>query len=283
MGKYVQVEPDVKLYVEDIGSGKPVLFIHGWPLNHTMFEYQMSQLPEVGYRYIGVDQRGFGKSDAPWDGYDYNRQADDIRAVIDALGLDHVNLVGFSIGGAIAVRYMARHSGYKVDKLVLAGAAAPSFTQREGYTLGMPESEVNKLIKQAKTDRPKMVADFGGMFLHKTHSKPFMDWMQAQGTMASAHGTIKCLESLRDEDLRGDLPLLNVPTAILHGETDEICPFDFALAMDAAIPDSRLVRFTDSGHGLLFDEQEKFNYELIDFLDNTVLQMVPAQQGGMVR
>ncbi|WP_323131813.1 alpha/beta hydrolase [Paenibacillus xylanilyticus] len=110
MGQYVQVEDKVKIYIEDIGQGVPVIFLHGWPANHLMFEYQYTLLASHGYRCIGMDIRGFGKSDAPWESYSYDRMADDLRAVIDELQLENAALVGFSMGGAIASRYMSRHT-----------------------------------------------------------------------------------------------------------------------------------------------------------------------------
>ena len=108
MGYYVRVESGVKLYVEDINpeGSKTIVFLHGWPLNHKQFEYQFDVLPAMGYRCIGIDWRGFGKSDKPISGYNYNRLADDIRAVVDALQLDNFTLIGHSTGGAIAIRYI---------------------------------------------------------------------------------------------------------------------------------------------------------------------------------
>jgi len=123
----------VNINVEDIGAGKPIVFIHGWPVNHKMFEYQFTELPKHGYRCIGIDLRGFGDSDKPWDGYNYNSMADDVKAVLDTLNLQNVTLVGFSMGGAIAIHYIARHQGSHISKLVLLGAAAPCFTKREDF------------------------------------------------------------------------------------------------------------------------------------------------------
>ena len=130
MGYYVRVEPDVNIYVEDVnpGGGKTILFIHGWPLNHKAYEYQFDQLPNMGFRCIGIDTRGFGNSDKPWRGYDYDRLADDVRGVVETLKLRDFTLGGHSMGGAIAIRYMARHNGYGVSKLALFAAAAPSVT-----------------------------------------------------------------------------------------------------------------------------------------------------------
>ena len=104
--------------------------LHGWPVNHEMYEYQSSWLPAHGFRVIMIDLRGFGQSDKPWLGYGYNRMADDVLAVAKALRLDRFTLVGFSMGGAIAMRYLCRHAGYGVDRLALLAAASPSFRQR---------------------------------------------------------------------------------------------------------------------------------------------------------
>lgn len=111
MGYYITVEKNVDIYVYDVGprDGKPILFLHGWPLNNTVFEYQYDQLPKLGFRCIGIDLRGFGKSDKPWTGYTYDRLADDVRVVIENLRIDNITLAGHSMGGAIAIKYMARH------------------------------------------------------------------------------------------------------------------------------------------------------------------------------
>lgn len=121
MGYFIEAEPSVNLYVEDINpqSGKAIVFLHGWPLSHLQFEYQFDDLSRKGYRCIGIDWRGFGRSDKPATGYNYNRLADDIRAVVEALQLNNFTLAGHSTGGAIALRYMSRYRGAGVSKLVL--------------------------------------------------------------------------------------------------------------------------------------------------------------------
>jgi non-heme chloroperoxidase len=227
MGHYIPVEQNVNIFVEDIGpgNGKPILFIHGWPVNHKMFEYQFDQLPKMGYRCIGVDLRGFGKSDRPWNGYSYNRLADDIRIVIDALALENITLAGHSMGGAIAIRYMARHAGYHVSKVALFGAAAPVFTRRPDYPYGLTKEDVNKLIEDTYTDRPKMLDNFGDTFFARYVTESFKDWFHGLGIEASGHATAMCAVSLRDEDLRQDLSKVYVPTGIFHGVQDKICPF----------------------------------------------------------
>lgn len=266
MGYYVQADRGVKLYVEDVGTGVPVVFIHGWPVNHRMFEYQVSQLPKYGYRCIQIDLRGFGRSDRPWTGYSYNRLADDIRSVIDALQLDRVRLAGFSVGGAVAIRYMSRHAGHKVAQLLLFGAASPVFTRRQDFPYGLSKEEVNALLIAGDQDRPLMLENFGKMFFAHKVSAPFADWFRGLGLSASSHATSAVLISLRDEDLRPDLPRIHTPTAIFHGALDRICPFPLAQLTHQGIAGSTLTRFEQSGHGLFYDELAKFNRSFLEVL-----------------
>lgn len=265
---YIEVEKGVKILVQDLNPGgeRTVVFIHGWPVNHKMYEYQFDILPAYGFRCIGIDLRGFGGSDDPWEGYSYDRLADDVRMVIETLGLEEVTLVGFSMGGPIAIRYMARHSGYKVSKLALLAAAAPSFTKRKGYPFGMTKEEVNNLIMKTYKNRPQMLTDFGKMFFASKVTPSFMNWFRGLGLEASGHGTIKTAESLRDEDLRPDLQRIQVLTGIFHGVLDRICPFDFAILLNKSILGSELYRFEYSGHGIFYDELERFNNMFLQFL-----------------
>ena len=265
---YVEVEPGVRLFVRDINptAQHTVVFIHGWPVDHRMFEYQWNQLPGLGFRCIGIDLRGFGKSDAPWHGYDYSRLADDILAVVKAIGLRHFILVGFSVGGAIVTRYMARHRGYGVTKLALMSAAAPSFVQRPGFPHGLTVQEVNKMIEETYADRPKMLGEFAKNFFASRISPEFAVWFNGLALEASGHGTIAVLESLRDEDLSHDLTQIQVPTAIFHGALDQVCPFALAQAQHKAIAHSKLHRFEKSGHGVFYDELDLFNDRFFHFL-----------------
>lgn len=265
---YVTVEPDVKIYVEDINpeGEKTILFIHGWPANHKLFEYQFDQLPQMGYRCIGVDIRGFGNSDKPWRGYSYDRLADDIRCVVETLRLQNFTLAGHSVGGAIAIRYMARHNGYGVSKLALFAAAAPSFTKRPDFPYGFTKEEVTKIIQDTYNDRPKMLQGFGDMFFFQYLTGPFSDWFFQLGLQAAGWSTAKLATSLRDESLFSDLGKICVPTLILHGIHDKVCPFTLAVAQKEGIKNSKLVPFENSGHGLFWEQRDKFNKELVQFI-----------------
>lgn len=267
MGIYIRVEQNVNLYVEDLnpGGGKTILFLHGWPANHNLFEYQFNALPAMGFRCVGVDTRGFGESDRPLSGYGYDRLADDVRRVIDTMQLSNITLAGHSMGGAIAIRYMARHGGHGVSKLALFAAAAPSFTKRPDFPYGLAKEDVTALIDQARADRPQMLQNFGDMFFFQSTTPAFMNWFMLMGLQAASWATIECAVTLRDETLFADLPTIGVPTLILQGTHDRVSLFPLAQALNRGIRDSRLVPFEFSGHGLFWEEKDKFNRELAAF------------------
>ena len=266
---YVYVN-DINIAVYDLNPSakKTVLFIHGWPLGHKIFEYQTNILPKLGYRTASIDLRGFGKSDATSGGYTYSQLADDIYKVVHAIGLKDFTLVGFSMGGAIVLRYMSLFNGYGVSKLVLAAAAAPSFVQRPPeFPYGMTREDVNKLIAQACTDRPEMVTDFGEKVFASNPPESFRRWFNDIGFSASGIGTIGTAVSLRDEELFNDLKCVRVPTGIFHGKLDEICPYEFAVFMNEKIEDSILYTFEYSGHAIFYDELKLFNQKFLQFLE----------------
>ncbi|MFZ3589704.1 alpha/beta fold hydrolase [Bacillus sp. DJP31] len=268
MGYYVRVEPDVKIFVEDVNplSKKVILFVHGWPANHRLFEYQFNILPAMGYRCIGIDIRGFGKSSKPFGGYSYDRLADDIRCVVETLGLQNFTLAGHSVGGAIASRYMGRHNGYGVCKLALFGAAAPSFVKRPDFPYGLEVEDVNTLIEETYQDRPAMLAGLKDKFFYQSITQPFSDWFFQLGLEAAGYSTARLLVSLRDESLFYDIQKIQVPTLLLHGIHDQISLPPLASILNQGIRNSKLVWFEHSGHGLFWEEQDKFNRELIHFI-----------------
>ncbi|AEG61716.1 alpha/beta fold hydrolase [Desulforamulus ruminis] len=268
MGYYIGVEPGVNIYVEDInpGGGKTIFFIHGWPASHKMFEYQFNQLPKMGYRCIGMDMRGFGKSDKPWSGYDYNRLADDVRCVVEALKLEGITLGGHSTGGAVAIRYVARHNAFGVAKLALFAAAAPSLIKRPYFPYGLNREDVINIIQDTYSDRPKMLQGFGDMFFFQYVTQPFSEWFFQLGLEAASWSTAAVANTWLDEEgLFSDLGKIFVPTLILHGIHDRVCRFPLAEAQKEGIKNSKLIPFEYSGHGLFYDQCDKFNKELAQF------------------
>ncbi len=270
MGYYVRAEPGVNLYVEDLNpEGRQTVFlIHGWPGNHNLFEYQMNTLPKLGYRCVAMDCRGFGMSDKPWDGYGYDRLADDVRVVIDALQLKNIVLCGHSTGGAICIRYMARHGCYGVSKLALFAAAAPSLIQRPNFPYGLQKQAVLNIIHGTFKDRPQMLKDFGAMIFFHHVGAPISDWIFQLGLQAANWSTAMVAQTWIDEVLFDDLSKIDVPTLILHGLNDRVCLYPLAVAQNKGIRNSKLVTFRQCGHFLFYDQMEAFNRELTAFLQN---------------
>lgn len=270
MGYYIKVEPNVNVYVEDLNpaESKTILFIHGWPGNHNLFEYQFNQLPKMGYRCIGMDCRGFGLSDKPWSGYDYDRLSDDIRIVVETLQLKDFVLGGHSTGGGICIRYMARHKGYGVSKLALFAAAAPSLVQRPYFPYGLPKQDVLDIIQGTYNDRPNMLRGFGNMIFYRHVTEPLSDWIFQLGLQASSWGTAAIAKSWLDEEqLFDDLTTINVPTLILHGINDQVCLYPLAIAQQRAIKSAKLIPFEACGHFLFYDQKDRFNTELVKFIE----------------
>ncbi len=269
MGYYIRVEPNVKIYVEDLNpeGKKTILFIHGWPGSHKLFEYQFDQLPKMGYRCIGIDTRGFGNSDKPWKGYDFNRLSDDVRCIIDTLKLHDIILAGHSNGGAIAVRYMARHKGYGISKLVLIAAVAPSLIKRPGFPYGLDKETVVQLINGTYADRPKMLEGFGDIFFFQHITQPFSDWFFQLGLQAAGWSTAAIANTWINEVLFSDLETINIPTLIIHGIHDKVVPFELGEIQNKSIKNSKLIPFNYSGHGVFYDEKDKFNEELVKFVE----------------
>lgn len=265
--EYIEVEPNVRLHITDAGEGRPILLIHGWPLSNEMYEYQYNDLINKNFRAIGITLRGFGKSNKPYGEYNYDVHASDIKAVLDILEIEDAVLVGFSMGGAIAIRFVANYDGAHVSKLVLAAAAAPVWTQREDFQYNLPKSAVDELIDLNYKDRPKLLADFAKIFsaTETSLNEGIGGWLNGICLSASSYATAQCLLALRDTDLRSDLVKILIPTVIMHGKKDKICSFDLAEQMEAGISNSHIVAFENSGHSLFLEETHKFNVELIKF------------------
>lgn len=266
----IRVRNNVKLAVYDTNphGKKAIVLIHGWPLSAKIFEYQIPMLVNHDYRVVAIDLRGFGASDAPACGYSYDTLADDIYQVIRTLNLRSFVLAGFSMGGAIALRYMARRHGYGVRKLALFAAAAPRLTKCPGFSYGIPRENVDGWIEQAGTDRPQLAEKFSRMLLARPHGDAIQTWFREISLTASGIATVQTAHSLRDEDGRADLACVKVPTGIFHGDKDEVVPFELALLQEEGIEGARLFPFPCSGHGIFYDDLETFNSCFLQFLES---------------
>lgn len=265
--EYIEVEKGVKLHVTDLGEGKPIVLIHGWPLSDEMYEYQYQYLSRRGFRVIGITLRGFGKSDKPYGKYDFDVFSDDIKVVLEKLDIQNATLGGFSLGGAVVLHYVTKYNSAHISKLALFGAAAPSWKQREGFPDGLPDAAVQGLINATKTQRHDLIASFGAGFVAKEGniSKNVEKWLENINLQASPYAMTESITALRDLDLRSQLSKINIPVTIFQGVYDKNCPLVWAEQLQKGIKNATLIRFENSGHALFVEEMEKFNTELEKF------------------
>lgn len=257
----------VALYVKDYNqdADKAILLVHGWPLSQKMFEYQLPYLLEEGYRVVTFDIRGFGESDSAIEGYNYEQMAADIETVVHDHELLNFDLLGFSMGGALAAKYAANYSG--VRKLILLDAAAPSYCVTENNPHGQTVESTNDLITLGYNDRPALNKYFGSIFFEQEHTPEFVNWVQRMSDSASPLGEMLSLVALRDEDIYNDLAKIKVPTAIIHGLQDKICKYGMAEIMHEQIQNSTLYPIDNAGHGAFYDQRDKVNAAIIEFLN----------------
>ncbi len=268
-GTRIRVAPGVEVNVSDLNGGRrgTVVFVPGWPLASTALEYSLLFLADHGYRAIALDQRGFGLSDAPYGPYNYDVWARDIRTVLQALSLRDVTLVGHSMGGAVALRHVARFGG-RVSKLLVAEPAAPRFVY--GANSAALAAGLEALISGYATDRTVPVRDLTKNFF-STHTDiatdPFLQFFERQCLdQASLQASRGGLIALRDDDLTGDLARIKVPTRVFHAINDKILPLDHGQAVAAGIRGAKLVTFATAGHAVYVDERDKFHAELLKFI-----------------
>ncbi|NIJ53724.1 alpha/beta fold hydrolase [Dyadobacter arcticus] len=270
-------EEPVKLFVHEVGEGKPVIFISGWPLSHEMWEYQFNVLPKHGIRCISYDRRGFGKSDKPWNGYDYDTLAADLKAVIEELDLTDVTLVGFSMGGGEVVRYLSTYGSDRVSKAVLISTVVPYMLQTDDNPEGVPQSIFDKFVKDAEEDRPKFLAGFakdfyGNSLLNNAVSDEILQWHSILSLQASGRATTQCIRSFSATDFRNEVSLLDVPVLIIHGESDKTVPI--AASSDRTsdmLPGAEYIIYEGAPHGLFITHKERLNENLVQFINQEVV------------
>lgn len=267
---FIETRDGVELFFRELGEGAPVVLIHGWPLNGDMWEYQVPALVEAGHRVVTYDRRGFGQSDQPWDGYDYDTFADDLADLLEELDLAEVTLIGFSMGGGEVARYIGRYGTERLARAVLLGAVPPFLLQTEEHPAGAPQAVFDGMIAGIKADRPQFFAEFGKSFYGLPDSgvsDGIQSWTLTHALKASPQGTVDCVTAFGTTDFRKDLPKFDLPTLILHGDADAIVPIAIS-AREAAklIPGAVLKEIAGAPHGLFFTHKDEVNAAILAFL-----------------
>ena len=263
----------VDLYYEDHGSGSPVVLIHGWPLSGRSWEKQVPALVGAGHRVVAYDRRGFGGSSQPWDGYDYDTFAADLDALLGHLDLRDATLVGFSMGGGEVARYISRYGTERVSKAVLAAAVPPYLYASDDNPEGaLDDATIQQFQDALRQDRIAFLDEFLTNFFaagerHDLIGEPSRLYHREIAAFASPKGTLDCVHAFSYTDFREDLSRIDVPTLVIHGDSDAIVPFEASgRRSHEAIADSSLVLIEGGPHGLNATHAEQFNRALLDFL-----------------
>ncbi len=269
---FSNVSEPVNIYYEDAGKGKNVVFIHGWPLSGSMWEYQVTTLIKHGIRCITYDRRGFGKSDYPATGYDYNTLAGDLKAIIEGLDLQDVTLAGFSMGGGEIAKYFSLFGGERVKKVVLISAVVPYMLQTEDNPAGVPQEVFDKMAKAMTEDRPTFLEGFNKDFygvdlLNHPVTEAYLANAGNKAMESSPIATIECAKAFATTDFREDVVKINVPTLIIHGKADKTVPIAATGDQSAKlINGATYFIYENAPHGLWFTEKETLNNDLIEFI-----------------
>ncbi|PEJ66968.1 alpha/beta fold hydrolase [Bacillus wiedmannii] len=263
----------IEIYYEDHGTGKPVVLIHGWPLSGRSWEYQVPALVEAGYRVITYDRRGFGKSPQPWEGYEYDTFTSDLHQLLEQLELQNVTLVGFSMGGGEVARYIGKYGINRVEKAVFAGAVPPFLYKSADHPEGvLDDVAIQGFENGVKSDRLAFLDEFTKGFFaagDRTDlvSKPFRLYNRDIAAGASPKRTLDCIAAFSKTDFRGDLAKINIPTLIIHGDSDATVPFEYGGKLThEAIPNSKVTLIKGGPHGLNATHAKEFNEALLSFL-----------------
>ncbi len=270
---YAKAKDGTMLYYKDWGRGDSVVLLHGWPLTGDSFDDAALRLAEAGKRCIIPDRRGFGRSDQPWDGYDYDTFADDVAAILeDAKIAEPVALVGFSMGGGEVARFLSKQGSQRVSKAVLISAVVPYMLKTDDNPNGVPQATFDEMTAGMKTDRAAFFQSFFkdfygiGVIAHPVSDAVLMDsWRQSM--MAGLRPTLAAAQAFATTDFRPDLKSFTVPTLIIHGTSDATVPIDATgRESDKAIPGAQLIEYDGSAHGLFATDKDRLINDLLDFL-----------------
>ncbi len=269
---YLKTSDKVNLYLKDWGQGRPVIMLAGWPLSSDTFDDLGLRLVDAGFRAIAYDRRGFGRSEQPWSGYNYDTLADDLASVIEQTGAEEATILGFSMGGGEVARYMSRHGGAHVDQAILVSSVVPYMLKTDDNPDGTDQSIFDSMAEEMKSDRAKFWTSFFKQFygvgvISHPVSAEVLEWSGAIAMQASLKATLDCAKAFATTDFRPELASFEVPTLIIHGTSDKTVPIDAAgRAAAKGIAGSQLMEYDGAPHGLIASHKERFIADVLLFL-----------------
>jgi non-heme chloroperoxidase len=270
----ITTKDGTQLYYNDYGTGQPVVFSHGWPLNGDAFEDQAMFLAERGYRCISHDRRGHGRSGQTWEGNNLDQYADDLADLTSELDLHDAVHVGHSTGGGEVARYIGRHGTKRVAAAVLISAIPPLMLKTPANPLGLPLEVFDSLRKSVATDRSQFWKDLSAPFYGanrpgNTVSQGMRDNFWLAGQMCSLKAAYDCIKAFSETDLTEDCKKFDVPTLIIHGDDDQIVPIVAAAMLSSKlIKNSELKVYAGQPHGICTTQKDRVNADLLSFLQS---------------
>ncbi len=263
----------VELYYKDWGSGQPIVFCHGWPLNADSWESQMIFLAGQGYRCIAHDRRGHGRSSQPWDGNDMDHYADDLAELLEHLDVKDAVLFGFSTGGGEVARYIGRHGTARIAKAGLISAVPPLMLKTEANPGGLPLEVFDGLRAAQLADRSQFYLDIpSGPFygFNRPGAKVSQGLIQSwwmQGMLGGHKNTYDSIKAFSETDFTDDLKKFTIPTLIIQGDDDQIVPIDAAgRASKRLVPHAQLIVYPGAPHGLTDTHKDQVNADMLAFV-----------------
>lgn len=271
MSNFVTVADGARIFYKDWGNGQPIVFAHGWPLSSDAWDPQMLFMGQNGYRVIAHDRRSHGRSSQTWDGNNMDTYADDLAAVIEALDLKDAILVGHSTGGGEVAHYIGRHGSTRVAKVVLVGAVPPLMLKTAGNPAGTPLEVFDGIRKGTGGDRSQLFKDLTTPFFGANRdgnkvTQGMRDAFWLQGMLGGVKGQYDCVHEFSEVDYTEDLKKIDVPALVVHGDDDQIVPFDASAKLSSQIiKNAELKVYAGAPHGLTITHAEQFNADLLAF------------------